>query len=259
MPQEKAGISRLFHFRCAKTKLFPLHSSSAMPTRTHTLKNERRDFVEWHRGRAPYVLWAIDVDLPEVRDRVARATEAMADWLLDGYERQPHVTLALCGFPTEALASRDEFSESCLLRQVEALRRALAGLPAFDLQIGELATFDSAPYLAVADAQGAIAAIRRALTSAEREAGSADGVAEGDPAHAYVPHVTVGLYRDRWPLSAVHERIGDFSNAAPLSVCIDRISLLAYDPREIGGALTRRGEFLLDRGVFRVLQGASQS
>lgn len=235
-----------------------VYISPAM-TRAYTLKNERRDFVEWHRGRAPYVLWAIDVDLPEVRDRVARAAEAMADWLLDGYERQPHVTLALCGFPAEALARRDEFSENCLLRQVEALRRALAGLQAFDLQIGDLATFDSAPYLAVADAQGAIAAVRQALTSVERAAGSADGVADGDPAHAYVPHVTVGLYRDSWPLSAVHERIGNFANAAPLPVRIDRLSLLAYDPREIGGVLTRRGEFLLDGGMFRSLQPASQN
>ena len=64
-----------------------------------TLRNERRDFPEWHRGRPHYLLWAIDTDLAAVRARVVAAQRALDGLLLDGYRRQPHITLALCGFP----------------------------------------------------------------------------------------------------------------------------------------------------------------
>lgn len=236
-------------------ELFLASACATMPDRPLTLKNECRDFFEWHRGRAPYVLWAIAVDSPAVRRRVAGAAAAMADLLLASYRRQPHVTLALCGFPADLPGSHDEFSAACLARQVAALRRTLAGMRSFELRLGELATFDSAPYLAVADEDGAIAAIRQALTSAQRPGQGSGHWAGDERPHVYVPHVTVGLYRDRWPLAEVHARIRRHAKDTPLAVRIDRVSLLAYDPREIGGALTPWGEFSLDDGMFSLLPG----
>ncbi|HMY79709.1 MAG TPA: 2'-5' RNA ligase family protein, partial [Thauera aminoaromatica] len=50
-----------------------------------TLRNEHRDFHEWHRGRPHYLLWAIDMDLPAARARVAAAQHALDGLLLDGY------------------------------------------------------------------------------------------------------------------------------------------------------------------------------
>lgn len=227
--------------------------------RTHTFRNECRDFVEWHRGRSPYVLWAIDVDLPRVRERVAEAAGAMQDLLIDGYTRQPHVTLALCGFPANGARADDEFSDQCLAQQIDAMREAMcvgAGARGpFELHVGGLATFDSAPYLAVDDVQDGVGAIRRALTSAQAARQRSSGSADDELPHAYVPHVTIGLYRDAWPLAAVHERIAGFAFRAPLVVDIERVSLLAYDPREIGGALTTLGEFCLASGIYRSLAG----
>ena len=37
----------------------------------HTLRNERRDFHEWHRGRPHYLLWALD-DVAHLPCRITR-------------------------------------------------------------------------------------------------------------------------------------------------------------------------------------------
>ena len=84
-----------------------------------TLRNERRDFGDWHRGRPHYLLWAIDVDLPAVRSRITAAQRALDGLLLDGYRRQPHITLALCGFPARtARPAVDEFDRHWLQARI---------------------------------------------------------------------------------------------------------------------------------------------
>ena len=108
---------------------------------SHTLENVRRDFPEWHRGRAHYLLWAIDVDAVAVRERVAGASAHLADLLLDGYRRGPHVTLALCGFASAASENMrfDEVGVAYIEAQAAALR--LARVPSFAIDIGALDSF----------------------------------------------------------------------------------------------------------------------
>ena len=137
-----------------------------------TLRNEQRDFVEWHRGRGPYVLWALDVDTPAVRRALASAAAHLAGWLLPDYNRQPHVTLDLCGFPSQgdAIPADDEFSLADLLAHCEAVAAQFP--PPFVIEIGELASFSSAPYLQVGDPE---AGLRRArATLARAQGGSAE-------------------------------------------------------------------------------------
>ena len=200
-----------------------------------TLRNERRDFVEWHRGRAPYVLWALDVELPAVRQRLDAAALHLAGWLLDGYCRQAHITLDLCGFPAEKPADGEEFSLASLAAHCRA---AAASFPApFSIEIGGLASFSSAPFLRVADPENGIALARRALALNGRNVSRND----------YLPHVTVGLYADAWPAPAVHDRLALFPHESPIRLPVDHLSLLAYDPREIGGRLTKMADFHLEK------------
>ncbi|WP_368736564.1 2'-5' RNA ligase family protein, partial [Zoogloea oryzae] len=118
------------------------HARAAFLAAGQTLRNERRDFPEWHLGRPHYALWAVDVDLPDVRHAVAGADAHLAGLLLDGYRRQPHITLALCGFPTADPQHPDDYSPARLAAQVAALA---AGAPApFSLTLGALASFSSA-------------------------------------------------------------------------------------------------------------------
>ncbi|MHB1374145.1 MAG: 2'-5' RNA ligase family protein [Thauera sp.] len=201
-----------------------------------TLRNERRDFPEWHRGRPHYVLWALDVDTPAVRARMQAAQRALDGLLLDDYRRQPHVTLALCGFPARgSLPAEDEFEPHRIAAQVAALQADGPG--AFDIAIGGLESFSSAPFLSVHEADDALDALRRCLH------------AEGPHPHGpYVPHVTVGLYADAWPSASVAERFGQIPAAPRLHHRVSRLSPLGYAAAEIGGALFTLAEYELESG-----------
>lgn len=201
---------------------------------SHAVPSRRASFAEWHRGRTPYVVWALDVDQPVVRALVARAAGALDGLLLDGYRRQPHVTLDLCGFPAAGPGEADEFTTDWLAARCAALRAA--AIRPFSLTIGGPASFASAPYLQVADAGSGIAAVRRALAVAGRHRLVGD----------YVPHVTLGLYADTWPAALVGQRLAGIDDDAA-SCRIDRVSLLAYRPDDIGGPLVSLGHFSLAR------------
>jgi hypothetical protein len=190
----------------------------------HTLRNARGDFSAWHRGRPHYLLWALDVDQAAVRARVADAQHALHGLLLDGYRRQPHVTLALCGFPAQAPSAADEFDAAWLDARVAALRAAR--IAPFTIEIGALESFSSAPFLCVQGGGDALDALRACLQPAV-----------GHPQGDYVAHVTVGLYAGAWPTAAVASRFDAFRAGPPLRCEITRISLMGYIAEEIGGAL----------------------
>lgn len=206
---------------------------------SHTVRNVRRDFPEWHLGRSPYFFWALDVDFPAVRAQVARAGEHLAGSLLDGYCRQPHVTLDLCGFRSFEPGRHDEFAPALLARQCSALRAA--SIPAFEIEIGSLSSFSSAAFLKVFDHGGHIAAVRACL--------AVDGQFRlfGD----YVPHVTVGLYAGAWPAEEIGTRLANYPAADQTYCRIERISLMAYQPSEIAGPLSCIADFELASGEMR--------
>lgn len=210
-----------------------------------TLRNERRDFHEWHRGRPHYLLWALDVNTPPLRARLAAAQRALDGLLLDGYRRQPHVTLALCGFPaTGPSTATDEFDQRLIAAQLAALQAA-APAP-FALEIGGLESFSSAPFLSVHDAGGALATIRRCL--------HADAP---HPQGDYVPHVTVGLYADVWPTAEVARRFQALAAAPRLPCRITRLSLMGYAAADIGGALFTLADYELAERELRWRSAAS--
>lgn len=221
------------------------HARAAFSAAGHTLENVRRDFPEWHLGRPRYALWAVDVDLPPVRAAVCAAETHLNGLLLAGYHRQPHITLGLCGFPTPAPRLPDDFGPAALGAHLNALQ-ALAPEP-FEVHIAQLASFTSAPFLAVLDAQGGIGRLRRAL---------AGDSAEGSG--PYTPHVTVGLYAGGWPVADVLARLDAFQAGPPLCCHIERISLMSYAAPEIGGRLATLAEFsLAERRLIWHAAGAS--
>lgn len=197
----------------------------------HTVRNEVRDFVEWHRGRAPYVFWGLLLDWPALDRQLARAASRLDGLLLDGYVREPHVTLDVCGFPADRSADDESFTPALIDAQV--MRLAAAAPAPFSIRIGGLDSFTSAPFLTVFDVDRGIAGLRQCLAENGRHRLFGD----------YVPHVTVGLYRDAWPLPAVAERIAACPTGDELAMTIGHADLLGYAPSVIGGALTRLGRF----------------
>lgn len=201
-----------------------------------TMQTERRDFVEWHRGRSPYVFWALDVDVPQLRAELVRAAECLGGLLLGDYQRQPHVTLDLCGFPRRVSTHEDEFDQAFLDAQIARLRTV--NLPSFEIEIGGLESFISAPYLALRDPSSALTAIRACLadTSSNRLQGH------------YVPHATVGLYAAAWPTAEVLARLRAFGASGMIRLRVERISLMSYAPAEIAGSLQILGDYWLNTG-----------
>jgi len=213
--------------------------SAGLSPGSRCIGSVRRDFVEWHLGRPRYALWALDLDMPVLRRRFDAAQAHLEGLLLAGYRRQPHVTLSLCGFPADAPARDADFGAETLAWQLAALRAARP--LAFDIRVDGLASFASAPYLVVDDADGGIAALRRCLARDPLDRGTAH----------YVPHVTVGLYADDWPTARVQPRLDAFSAGAPLRLRVATISLLSYQAADIGGPLTCLAEYTLADGLLR--------
>ena len=58
-----------------------------------TLPSEQRDFVEWHRGRPHYAVWAVALDDAAIDARLDQLRAALQPLLLPDYRRQPHITL----------------------------------------------------------------------------------------------------------------------------------------------------------------------
>ena len=209
------------------------------PSSAKTIRNIQRDFPEWHLGRPHYLLWALDVDLEPVRERVAAAQNHLSTRLLAGYVRQPHITLSLCGFPSAAPRRLDDFGADILHQQIDALHRLRP--QAFTIAIGALDGFSSAPYLSVADSGGHIERLRTTLDLCPHPLARTD----------YRPHVTIGLYADAWPLAQIEAELAGFAPGAPLRVEVSRLSLLAYASAEIGGSLTRVADYEFGQGQGR--------
>jgi 2'-5' RNA ligase len=206
---------------------------------TFTIRNVRRDFPEWHLGRSHYALWALAVDTARVRQRVHAAQNHLAAWLLDGYCRQPHITVGLCGFPSAAPQRDDDFGCMALQKQIEALRRARPS--SFDIAIGGLASFSSVPYLTVQAPTVPLHALRQCLATADMNC------APGQ----YTPHVTVGLYAQVWPLSELQKEFDRFEDPQALHLEVHSLSLMAYATHEIGGPLQTLAEYDFASGALR--------
>lgn len=193
--------------------------------RSHTIKNINRDFREWHMGRPRYAIWAIDVDTPEVRQQMLAAEQHLAGLLLENYARKPHITLCVCGFLSNKVEQADDFGANLLEAQLANLSQL--NLTPFEIEIDTLASFSTAPFLHVKDASNSIAAINASLNL-------------GMPYNQhdqYIPHITVGLYADAWPSNQVSIRLESFTVKNAIHCSVSQISLMSYNPAEIGGAL----------------------
>lgn len=209
---------------------------SALPSDSFTIRNVRRDFPEWHLGRPHYALWALQVDTAAVRQRLQAAQDHLAAWLLEGYCRQAHITVGLCGFLSPAPQHGDDFGTESLRLQLAALRKM--GTRPFGIAIGGLASFSSVPYLTVQADSAALAGLRQCLANRGLDAA---------PAH-YTPHVTVGLYADVWPLAALQKAFGQFAQTDALALRIQGLSLLSYAAAEIGGPLQTLADYDFESG-----------
>jgi 2'-5' RNA ligase len=192
-----------------------------------TIASELRDFPGWHRGRPDFAVWAIAVEDAVVDERLCKLRETLDGRLLPAYERQPHVTVLVCGFPVIVSRRLDDFDTAHLAAQVDALGRWRPG--PFDLTIGDAFTFASAAFLSIHDDAGSLRRLRSIL----------QGAAPGSDSTPYVPHLTAGLYAGSWPLREVHARLRSIPSSRALALRVRSLDWMCYRSHRIAGPLRR--------------------
>jgi len=199
------------------------------------------DFVDWRKGRRRYAVWAIDVDGASLRAATARLRHALGDCMLSGYHRQPHITLRACGFPASERVFDDDYAPAHFARHIEAL--AQAQIRPFCVTVGRPRTFPSAAYQSVDDDAGGIARIRDALA----------GLEPAEPDFAFVPHITVGLYRQCIPVTQVIQRMAACPELSSMRLEVRQVALMTYEASVIAGPLRPICAFDLAESRLQIL------
>jgi len=191
----------------------------------NTIPAENRDFIEWRRGRETYAVWVLQVEEQTVLEKYKAARDHLDGYLLKPYTRQPHITLFVCGFLVDETQYNDDFAPAQLQLQMEALEQA--AIDPFEIEIGGLNSFASAPYLEVHDPMGCISHLRDVLSRGGREFRTA----------TFTPHLTIGLYGGAFSSEEVVAELAAFPKN-PVRWKIEQITLATYQAQEIAGRLT---------------------
>ncbi|WP_185975588.1 2'-5' RNA ligase family protein [Tessaracoccus rhinocerotis] len=201
---------------------------------SHTVACRDRDFVEWHGGRSHAVAWALELDHPDLRRTLAAARAALEGYLLRGYLRQPHVTLAYAGLVGPG---GDEYGTARLDADLALLRRLAAG--PVKLRATGWGSFPMVPYLELADDW--LPHAHGVLTHGAPE----------EHEMAYVPHVTVGHYGGRWPMA---EPLGLLREVPAVGDwVVPEISLVRFRTARIAGPLDVVGRLDLATGAWTLI------
>ncbi|MGH1374202.1 MAG: 2'-5' RNA ligase family protein [Cellvibrionaceae bacterium] len=203
-----------------------------------TRPSSREEIEPWRRGRARYWCWCIEVDNSAVLARLENFQQHLSAFLLANYQRQPHITVAVCGFwlsEGDTHRFNDDFSQS----QLAVQRRNLEHLApeAFKLQVLGGNSFQSAPFLEVVDdsAKGNLEQLRRCLLDTSDDFRSS----------AYCPHITLGLYNGEHCTNDLLHRLTLIDDREPLSLKVSALSLMSYDSADLQGALKLEQRVLL--------------
>jgi 2'-5' RNA ligase len=197
-----------------------------------TIPAENRDYPEWRRGRETYTTWVLALEDEAIQNRFKAARQHLSGYLLEPYRRQPHITLFVCGFLVEKPRYNDDFTLTELRSQIQALDEA--SLEPFEIEIGGLCSFASAPFLGVSDPGGHIEHLREILSSGAREFRTAP----------YTPHLTVGLYSAAFPSKEVTRQLAEFPEKQ-IRLNVEQIAFASYRAQEIAGPLTYKHKKVL--------------
>lgn len=197
---------------------------------TQTRAISLSDIEPWRKGRERYWCWCIEIDDALVFERIERHQRRLADQVVADYHRQPHLTLAVCGFwqgaPTLDL-NNDDFFEHDLQDQLSRL----AQLPQSPLTLTVLGanSFASAPFLEIVDQspQQRLHQLRECLLPRERDFRTIE----------YCPHITLGLFHRSLSISQLHFLLTDPRDREPLSFEVSALSLMSYDSADLKGPL----------------------
>lgn len=184
-----------------------------------------KDFSDWHKGRQKYAVWIVEVNDATFLQRYYEAQRHLAPYLIDSYQRKPHITLAPCGF----LASTQHYVDDYCPHHLESDLEKILSLKQYEITAvihSALISYAIAPGFEVLDTQHDLSTLNRLLARSD---------SFGDS--VYFPHVTVGLYNDEWPTNLILKELKAFTIDDNIVLKINAIKLVSYAPTEPGGAL----------------------
>jgi len=170
-----------------------------------TMVADLRDYPEWHRGRERYGVWVVPVWDAALLDYIEASRAQLADLIHPSPRRQPHLTLFVCGFHGDG--DRDDDFPPARLEQQLASLHAGAGMASV-LPLAPPDSFASAAFIPVGDPLGRLAQWRLLLEAAGREIRPS----------AYVPHITLGLYRRCVSGDIIRQRLAALAPPPPMMV-----------------------------------------
>lgn len=184
------------------------------------------DFSDWHKGRQKYAVWILEPNHEEFVERYQRAQQHLSSYLIDDYQRKPHITLAPCGFLVPERAELDDYDNQSIENDVSLILDL--NWQAVDVMLRNvLISYAIAPGFEVLDSQGQLSLLNQLLAKKDP---LNDGV-------AYFPHVTTGLYNNEWATSLIVDELRKFPIEENMQLTLDVIKLVSYAPTVSGGEL----------------------
>lgn len=201
-----------------------------------TVGNEDRAFPEWHGDEPCYYFWTIMVDQQDWVDNARQAGHWLAPYLLNDYQRQPHVTILPAGFPAATALPVSVICE--IAREIQA----------FHLDLGALGSFTSAACFEVLDQQDMLRQLRRRLRRVMVDPASV--VNDVD----YQPHLTVGLYSGQFSTARVCRQMERYTMSPSGPLAVRSFMLARYATSSIKGPIETVAEFEFGSGKFTIHQ-----
>jgi hypothetical protein len=183
-----------------------------------------RDYPEWHKGRARYGAWVALIEQPALLAYIDICRHRLRDLLHPCPQRQPHLTVFVCGFEQPARVEHDDFPPDALARQIACLEHDMAA--PCELPLAPPDSFASAAFIPVGDPQRRLARWRQSLGQVSAEIRQSP----------YVPHITLGLYRQRVSAAVLRQRLGALE-APTMALDMTRLVYVTYAASELFGAL----------------------
>jgi len=209
-----------------------------------TIATQQLDYPLWHKGRTRYGIWALEIDAANILLRFHSAQQALADYLLPQYQRQPHITLYVCGFldwlGPQCPQANDNFSQHALeqqrVRLSDKLKEITQGQKGFNLQVGSVNSFSSAPYLQITDPHQHLGRLRAAFSS-----GTTLDNTDEFRSSPFTPHLTLGLYRDAFNCRTLDEEFQRINHQrgfeTELPLTIKALHFMSYGSHCVGSSL----------------------
>jgi 2'-5' RNA ligase len=187
---------------------------------THTDALCDKNFEEWHLGIPYYGFWAIVIEQPEYLSLISRAQHHLQNFFLPNYSRQAHITLNACG-----LMSEDHFPDVDLADQISIIEKMK--LSAFEISLSHIDSFTTAAYLNVSDTGRSLCKINEALSL----------ISNDSTPTIYQPHITLGLYREKFESNFVAREIMKFRRVEMPSLLVKEVHFCRYETSNIQGPI----------------------